>query len=148
MLLKSFTCVLFLCRISKNLRTIISRQKWLMNVWNPKLLFGRPPDSRGLFVFISGRVCVYVRSLEEPHVLRNDPAHQKELKYEVLLILNSSVGTGTAKEAFWFFGHESLLLLWDLGINSWSTRRRSNTTNSQTTFVFADHQLLAGLEWL
>lgn len=58
-----------------------------MNVWNPKLLFGWLPDSRGLFVFILGRVCVYVRPLEEPHVLRNDPAHQEERKYEVLLIL-------------------------------------------------------------
>lgn len=82
-----------------------------MNVWNPKLLFGRLPDSRGLFVFISGRVCVYVRPLEEPHVLRNDPAHQKELKYEVLLILNSSVGTGTVTEALWFVGLECFLRL-------------------------------------
>lgn len=58
-----------------------------MNVWNPKRLSGWLPDSRGLFVFISGRVCVYVQPLEEPHVLRNDPARQEERKYEVRPIL-------------------------------------------------------------
>lgn len=55
--------------------------------WNPKQLSGWLPAALGLFVFISGRVCVYVRSLEKPHVLRNDPAHQSEYKYELLLIL-------------------------------------------------------------
>lgn len=43
--------------------------------WNPKRLSGWLPAALGLFVFISGRVYVYVRSLEKPHVLRNDPAH-------------------------------------------------------------------------
>lgn len=73
-----------------------------MNVWNPKLLFGWLPDSGGLFVFISGRVCVYVQPLEEPHVLRNDPAHQEEHKYEVLLILKqfSAAASGNSNRFF------------------------------------------------
>lgn len=58
-----------------------------MNVCNPKRLSGCLPDSRGLFVFISGRVGVYVQPLEEPHVLRNGPARQEERKYEVQPIL-------------------------------------------------------------
>lgn len=85
-----------------------------MNVWNPKLLFGRLPDSGGLFVFISGRVCVYVRPLEEPHVLRNDPAHQEEHKYEVLLILKqfSAAASGTSNS---FLCWEYFLCLWCFG---------------------------------
>lgn len=56
-----------------------------MNVLNIQLLFGWLPDGQGLFIFILGQVCVFVWPLEEPHVLRNDPAHQEEQKYEVVL---------------------------------------------------------------
>lgn len=88
--------------------------KWLMNVWNPKLLFGRLPDSGGLFVFILGRVCVYVRPLEEPHVLRNDPAHQEEHKYEVLLILKqfSAAARGTSNSVLMLGVFPLLVMFW------------------------------------
>lgn len=54
-----------------------------MNGWNPERRYGRLPGRRGLFVFILGRVRVCAGPLEEPRVLRNDPALQEELKYEV-----------------------------------------------------------------
>lgn len=52
----------------------------------PKLLLGPLPDHGGLFVFISGRVCVFAQSLEEPRVLRNEPAHQQEPKHALLIL--------------------------------------------------------------